>query len=98
LLVLTDLTQEQARIAESRRLAAQASEKKANDARDQADGLINFMLYDLRDKLEPIGRLDVLNDVAKKHHARVARGRFFQFLLSTARDDDPVAQRVKGFC
>jgi hypothetical protein len=58
--------EEQARIAETRRLAAQTSEKKANDARDQADGLINFMLYDLRDKLEPIGRLDVLDDVAKK--------------------------------
>jgi tetratricopeptide (TPR) repeat protein/class 3 adenylate cyclase/tRNA A-37 threonylcarbamoyl transferase component Bud32 len=58
--------QEQARIAETRRLAAQVSEKKANDARDQADGLIDFMLYDLRDKLEPIGRLDVLDDVAKK--------------------------------
>jgi eukaryotic-like serine/threonine-protein kinase len=45
---------------------AQESGKKANAARDQADGLINFMLYDLRDKLRPIGRLDVLNDVAKK--------------------------------
>jgi class 3 adenylate cyclase/tRNA A-37 threonylcarbamoyl transferase component Bud32/tetratricopeptide (TPR) repeat protein len=58
--------QEQARIAETRRLAAEASEKKANAARDQADGLIDFMLYDLRDKLEPIGRLDLLDDVAKK--------------------------------
>ena len=58
--------QEQTRIAETRRLAAQASEKKANDARDQADGLINFMLYYLHDKLEPIGRLDILDDVAKK--------------------------------
>src|SRR5271166_6056650 len=57
---------EQARIATTQRLAAQSSEKKANDARDQADGLINFMLYNLRDKLEPIGRLDVLDDVAKK--------------------------------
>jgi hypothetical protein len=46
-------------------LSAQASEKRANDARDQADGLINFMLYDLRDKLEPIGRIDVLDDVVK---------------------------------
>jgi tetratricopeptide (TPR) repeat protein len=58
--------QEQARIAETRRLAAEASEKKANAARDQADGLINFMLYDSRKKLEPIGRLDVLDDVAQK--------------------------------
>ena len=58
--------EEQARIATTQRLAAQFSEEKANDARDQAGGLINFMLYDLRDKLEPIGRLDVLDDVAKK--------------------------------
>ncbi len=52
--------------AENRKEAAQVSEKKANDARDQADGLINFMLYNLRDKLVPIGRSDVLNDVARK--------------------------------
>jgi tetratricopeptide (TPR) repeat protein len=58
--------EEQARIAETQRLSAQTSEKRANDARDQADGLINFMLYDLRDRLKAIGRLDVLNDVAKK--------------------------------
>src|ERR1700722_15225238 len=58
--------QDQARMAETRRLAAQDSEKRANAARDQADGLINFMLHDLRDKLEPIGRLDVLDDVAQK--------------------------------
>src|SRR5258707_6721973 len=58
--------EDQAKIAEAQRMAAQASEKKANDARDQADGLIIFMLHDLRDKLEPIGRLEVLGDVAKK--------------------------------
>jgi tetratricopeptide (TPR) repeat protein/energy-coupling factor transporter ATP-binding protein EcfA2 len=58
--------EERAKIAESRRLVAQASEKKANDARDQADALINFMLYDLRDKLQPIGRLDALEDIPKK--------------------------------
>jgi serine/threonine protein kinase len=58
--------QQQARIAETRRLAAQASEKKADDARSQADGLIDFMLHDLRDRLQSIGRLDVLDPVAKK--------------------------------
>jgi tetratricopeptide (TPR) repeat protein/class 3 adenylate cyclase/tRNA A-37 threonylcarbamoyl transferase component Bud32 len=62
----TRAAEEQARIAETQRHSAVASEKRANDARDQADGLINFMLYDLRDKLQPIGRLDVLDDVAKK--------------------------------
>ena len=45
---------------------SESARTAANDARDQADGLINFMLYDLRDKLEPIGRLDVLGDLAKK--------------------------------
>jgi len=60
------VAQEQARIAETRRLAAQTSEKNANNARDKADGLIDFMLHDLRDKLQSIGRLDVLDQVAKK--------------------------------
>ena len=58
--------EQQARIATTQRLAAQYSEKKANDAREQADGLINFMLTNLRDKLKPIGRLDVLDDVVKR--------------------------------
>jgi tetratricopeptide (TPR) repeat protein len=62
----TRAAEKQTRIAETQRMAAQTSEKRANDARDQADGLINFMLHDLRDKLEPIGRLDVLDDVVKK--------------------------------
>jgi serine/threonine protein kinase/class 3 adenylate cyclase len=62
----TRAAETQTRIAETQRQSAQASEKRANNARDQADELINFMLYDLRDKLEPIGRLDVLDDAAKK--------------------------------
>lgn len=41
--------------------------RKARDLaearRGQAEGLIDFMLGDLREKLEPIGRLDVLADV-----------------------------------
>ena len=57
--------EQQAQIATTQRLAAQSSEKKANDARDQADGLINFMLTNLSNKLKPIGRLDLLYDVAK---------------------------------
>jgi hypothetical protein len=60
------LAQEQAWIAETRRLAVHASEKQANDARDQADGLINYILHDRRYKLVPIGQLDVLDDVAKR--------------------------------
>jgi tetratricopeptide (TPR) repeat protein len=57
--------------------------KAANDARDQADGLINFMLIDLRDKLQPIGRLNILDDVAKK--AKEYLERLPEDLLSTQR-------------
>ncbi len=38
----------------------------ANQRREQADDLIAFMLGDLREKLEPIGKLDVLDAVGDK--------------------------------
>jgi tetratricopeptide (TPR) repeat protein len=38
----------------------------ARDQRRQAEGLIGFMLGDLRDKLEPIGKLDALDGVGAK--------------------------------
>ena len=39
---------------------------EARDQRREAEGLIGFMLGDLRDKLEPIGRLDVLDSVGSR--------------------------------
>ena len=46
-------------------LALFAFEKRdeARDQRREAEGLVGFMLGDLRDKLEPIGRLDALDAV-----------------------------------
>ena len=38
----------------------------ARDQRREAEGLIGFMLGDLRDKLEPIGRLDALDGVGSR--------------------------------
>ncbi len=38
----------------------------AEQNRAQAEDLMGFMLGDLRDKLEPVGRLDVLDDVGRK--------------------------------
>lgn len=38
----------------------------ARDERREAEGLIGFMLGDLRTKLEPLGRLDVLDSVAAR--------------------------------
>jgi tetratricopeptide (TPR) repeat protein len=42
------------------------SRDAARDQRRQAEGLIGFMLGDLKDKLEPIGKLDALDGVGKR--------------------------------
>ncbi|HEY0628304.1 MAG TPA: TIR domain-containing protein [Sphingomicrobium sp.] len=42
------------------------SRNEARDQRREAEGLIGFMLGDLRDKLEPVGRLDVLDVVGAR--------------------------------
>jgi serine/threonine-protein kinase len=49
--------------AEQRAVAAQ---KKAAVHHAQAEELINFMVGDLRKKLEPMGRLDVLDDIGAR--------------------------------
>src|SRR5919107_335851 len=38
----------------------------ARDQRREAEGLVGFMLGDLKDKLEPIGRLDALDAVGSR--------------------------------
>ena len=45
---------------------AQNQEQQAQKAREQAEGVINFMVFDLRDKLEPIGRLGIMRDVQER--------------------------------
>jgi tetratricopeptide (TPR) repeat protein len=65
--------EEQARIATIQRLAAQSSEKKANNARDQADGLINFLLHEslgyekIGDVLQSQGKLPEALDVYQQY-------------------------------
>jgi tetratricopeptide (TPR) repeat protein len=44
-------------------IAAVQARDEARDQRAAAEGLIGFMLGDLKDKLEPLGRLDVLDSV-----------------------------------
>jgi tRNA A-37 threonylcarbamoyl transferase component Bud32/tetratricopeptide (TPR) repeat protein len=48
------------------RAGAIAAEAEARLRRADADALIGFMLGDLRKKLEPVGKLDVLDDVAAR--------------------------------
>ena len=51
---------------EQERSVAVAARAEAEERHSQAEGLIEFMLGDLRGKLEPVGRLDVLDDVGEK--------------------------------
>jgi serine/threonine-protein kinase len=48
------------------RTLAQKAEAEARQRRVQADSMLEFMLGDLRKKLEPLGRLDVLDDVGAR--------------------------------
>lgn len=47
-------------------LVAVRARNEAERQRAEADGLIEFMLTDLRDKLEPVGRLDALDAVGER--------------------------------
>jgi hypothetical protein len=45
---------------------AEKQETLAKKHREKAESLINFMLFDLRDRLAPLGRLDILEPAAKQ--------------------------------
>ena len=47
-------------------VAAASARQQAETRRAEAEGLVDFMLGDLRDRLEPLGRLDVLDGVARE--------------------------------
>ncbi|MEJ6004971.1 protein kinase [Paucibacter sp. AS339] len=64
--------------------------QEAQAQRAQAEGLIEFMLGDLRKKLEPVGRLDVLDAVGEKalgYYATQQTGRL---------DADALGQRARA--
>ena len=62
----------------------------AQEQRRQAEGLVGFMLGDLKDKLEPIGRLDVLDAVGAKALA------YYEHQEKAALSDASLAQRSKA--
>lgn len=51
---------------ERERTAAVQARQEADRRRGQAEDMIGFMLGDLREKLEPVGRLEILDDVGAK--------------------------------
>jgi len=62
----------------------------ARDQRREAEGLVGFMLGDLKERLEPIGRLDVLDSVAARalaYYEKQDEGRL---------SDDGLAQRSRA--
>ena len=63
---------------------------EARDQRREADKLVGFMLGDLRKKLEPIGRLDVLDAVGAKALA------YYASQDKVSLSDDALAQRSKA--
>ena len=66
------------------------SRDAARDQRREAEGLIGFMLGDLRDKLEPIGKLDALDGVGSRVLA------YYQKLGTTDLTDAALSQRSKA--
>ncbi len=53
-------------VASALALAAFQGREEARDQRREAESLVAFMLGDLKDKLEPIGRLDALDGVGSR--------------------------------
>jgi tetratricopeptide (TPR) repeat protein len=63
---------------------------EARDQRREAEGLVGFMLGDLREKLEPIGRLDALDAVGTRAL------KYFESQDKSELSDDALAQRSKA--
>jgi tetratricopeptide (TPR) repeat protein len=66
------------------------SRNEARDQRRQAEGLIGFMLGDLKDKLEPIGRLDALDAVGSRALT------YYQAQDKSELSDEALAQRSRA--
>jgi tetratricopeptide (TPR) repeat protein len=58
--------EEARRQADLRKRQADVSAELAKRARDGAEQMVQFMTFDLRDKLQPIGRLEILDSVIAK--------------------------------
>ena len=66
------------------------SRQIAREQRDETEALVAYMLGDLREQLEPVGRLDVLDGVSARVLAYYGKAR------SDRLDDKALAQRAKA--
>ncbi|MEM7349929.1 MAG: protein kinase [Acidobacteriota bacterium] len=72
------------------RRQAEQLQARAENAREQAEGLIGFMLGDLQEKLQAIGRLDALEGAGKKALE------YFEGLEASDRTAETVARQAKA--
>lgn len=72
------------------RRAAQVAQQAAERRQKQAEGLVDFMLGDLNDKLSQVSRLDIMQSVDDKAMA------YFASLPATDVTDEALAQRAKA--
>ncbi len=70
--VQRDEARKQTKIADAEKVKAINSEETATVARATAEKLINTMLYDLKNQLEPLGRTDLLDKVSSEAAAYFA--------------------------
>ena len=71
-------------------VATLKSRQIAREQRDETEALVAYMLGDLREQLEPVGRLDVLDGVSAKVLAYYAKARTDRL------DDKALSQRAKA--
>lgn len=71
-------------------VAAWQSRNEAREQRREAEGLVAFMVGDLKDKLEPIGKLDVLDGVGSRVLAYYSKQDAFEL------SDDALLQRSRA--
>jgi tetratricopeptide (TPR) repeat protein len=62
-------TSARSHLVEIEKAQARAAEAQATRARGEAEKLIEFMTFDLRDKLGPIGKLSLLDDINRRVQA-----------------------------
>lgn len=101
-LIARDAAEQNARIAEEQRMLAETR-------RAEAEGLIEFMLGDLRHELEPVGRLSLLTNVADRamsYYEKVdedlsncvsasgaARAQYLHTRIAVSQNNYPVARK-----
>lgn len=72
-------------------LMAWWARQEAEQRRSDAEGLIEFMLTDLKDKLEPVGRLEALESVGQQAVA------YYDGYGLNQHDDDALGRRARVF-